>query len=474
MGLTATQAASITNKLYDRLRTRRTTVSELIDYAAGRHPLRFASAEFREFHAQRFSGFSDNWCGVVARAAAERTEVFGLRLGDDADVQSADEAALWRDWEAVDGPAKAAQGYLCGTTTSTSYALVWGDSDGNPVLTWETPSQAIVDYDEETGAPRYGLKAWSDDDNEHATLYTADEVWKFSRVKAFASMSGLILPPSLLAGGWSERADSKPVIVNPLGVLPLVEHPNRPQLDTGAISDISGVVAMQDAMNLMWAYLFGAADFASHPARVVMGQEPPKMPVLDANGQKIGEQTVDIETLKQGRLLWLTGQNAKIGQWEAAKLDVFTDVIQVAAKHVSAQSQTPIHLIHGELGNVNGDSIKALDGPLVAKVLAGRKHLTRPTREVFRRLALVRENKGVAEACRTAVVQFKNPETMLDSQVSDAAAKDKAVGWPFAAILERRYNLSQPEIARVLAMADAEAESIFVKPLADVTSDPTA
>lgn len=476
MGLTADQAATITNKLYASLRNRSTSVAELADYAAGKHPLRFASAEWRKSHESRFQGFSDNWCGVVARAAAERTEVFGLRLGSDVDVQSPEEAALWRDWEAVDGPSKAAQGYLCGTTTSTSYALVWGDSDGNPLLTWESPQQAIVYYDPETGEPLYGLKAWSDDDAEHATTYTRNEVWKFSRSRSgiIARDSGLVLPNSLLAGGWSARSDTRSVIPNPLGVLPLVEHPNRPLLHGGPISDIAGVKAMQDAINLLWAYLFSAADFASMPARVVMGQEPPKMPILDENGQKIGEQKVDSESLKQGRLLWLTGQNTKIGQWEAAKLDVFTDVINVAVKHTASQTQTPIHYIMGELGNVNGETLTATELPLATKVRSGHKHLTRPTREVFRRFALVRDQAAVAEACRTAVVQWKNPETMSDAQVSDAASKDKTIGWPFAAILERRYNLSQPEIARILAMAEAEAESIFVKPLADVGDDSAA
>jgi hypothetical protein len=74
-----------------------------------------------------------------------------------------------------------------------------------------------------------------------------------------------------------------------------VEFANRPMLGGEPLSDIAGTIAMQDAINLLWAYLFVAADYASMPARVVMGQEPPKMPILDENGQKIGEKPVDIE-----------------------------------------------------------------------------------------------------------------------------------------------------------------------------------
>ena len=39
------------------------------------------------------------------------------------------------------------------------------------------------------------------------------------------------------------------------------------------------------------------------------------MPILDANGQKIGEQVISADRLKNGRLLWLTGENAKIDSW---------------------------------------------------------------------------------------------------------------------------------------------------------------
>jgi len=466
MGLTAPQAAAHINRLYSELSKRRPNVGRWESYFKGDHRLKFASPEWQQFHHDRFAGFADNWCGVVGSAAPDRTEFYGLRLGDDAEVMSDDERALWRDWEAVGGPEKAAQGLLTSSYASTSFALVWGRADGEPLLTWERPDQAIVEYDAETGDPLRGLKSWLDEDGEHATLYEGgEELWRMSRPKSYAGSTGLIVPASYsqMAGGWAERSGAPVWSPNPLGLLPLVEFPNRPLLAAASsfghepVSEISGTAAMQDAINLMWAYLFSAADWASMPGRVVMGQEPPKMPILDENGQKIGEKAVDVEALKQGRLLWLTGQNTTIGQWEAAKLDIFTSVVNVMLRHVSAQTSTPIYLIHGELGNVNGETLQGLDSALVTKVRRGNKFRTRPTREVFRRLAMVRNNRAVAELCRTADVQWKNPATLLDSQVSDAALKDKHIGWPLAAILERRYGMSQPEIDRVMRQRDAEA-----------------
>lgn len=454
------QAVARVNSLHAELSNRRADIDKHERYFDGKQPLAYASDEWKKFHGNRYAAFADNWCEVVGRAAPERQVINGIRLGDDAEAQSADERSLWRDWELNEGPAQSAQGFLSGAITKRSFALVWGDENDEPVLTWEHSSQAVVGYsDDGLRRPVAALKTWVGDEVEYATLYTADAVYKFQRP---TYVSAILLPEGYspaVEGGWVPRVGAEEPIPNPLGVVPMVEFPNRPLLKTGPISDIAGTIAMQDTINLFWAYLFTAADFASMPARVVLGQEPPKMPVLDANGQVVGEKPVDGEALKAGRMLWLTGENAKIGQWDAANLDTFTDVLNVMVKHVASKTRTPIHYIMGELGNVNGDTLTATELPLSKKVNEGNKHLTGPQREVFRRFALVRGNAAVADACRTAVVQWQNPETSSDSQTADAAIKAKQVGWPFEAILERIYGLSQPEIKRVLDQRDAEAES---------------
>lgn len=465
--LTAEQAITKVNALYAELDNRRPKIEKRERYFDGKQPLAYASDEWKKFHQDRYASFSDNWCEVVGRAAPERQVPFGIRLGDDVEAQSPDEKILWRDWELNEGPAQSAQGFLSGAIVDRSVALVWGDDEDEPILTWEHASQAVVGYSLE-GRRRSvaSLKAWIEDGVEYATLYTADEVWKYQRKTA--AVSGLVLPARFLQSGrWEPREGVDLVVSHDMGVVPMVEFPNRPLLKSGPISDIDGTMAMQDAINLFWAYLFTAADYASMPARVVMGQEPPKIPILDANGQKIGEKPVDGEILKAGRMQWLTGQNTKIGQWDAAKLDVFTSVLNVMVKHTASKTRTPIHYIMGELGNVNGDTLTATELPLSKKVDEANLYATGPMREVFRRFALVRGDKRVADACRTAGIQWQNTQTSSDSQTADAAIKAKTVGWPFEAVLERIYGLSQPEIQRVLQQRAAEGSTDPILGLAD-------
>jgi len=74
-------------------------------------------------------------------------------------------------------------------------------------------------------------------------------------------------------------------------------------------------------------------------------------------------------------------------------------------------------------------------------------------------MALVRGNTAVAEACRTAVIGWKNPETSGDAATSDAALKDKQIGWSDAGILERRYGMGQQEIDKELQRREEQASS---------------
>ncbi|MGH9002377.1 MAG: phage portal protein, partial [Acidimicrobiia bacterium] len=472
-------AVALLNDLYAEVHARKRVVAEEEAYYRGQTRLRFATPEWRQYHAARYQDFSDNWCGVVANSPAERLGIDGFRLDEDP-VLSDTERALWADWQANDMEAQASQGLLTSGISSRSYALVWGESlddvgdtaarPDEPVVTWEHPAQVTIGYDPEHRRRKVGgLKTWTDGTTEFATLYTPAEVFKFSRgsVQGGRTTSGLILPAessgSLAGayGGWEPRvgpADSGWPLPNPMGEVPIVEFGNRPMLAGGPISEIRGTMAMQDAINLLWAYLFTAADFASMPARVVMGQEMPKIPVLDEAGQVVGEQDVELSQLAQDRILWLTGQNTSIGQWDAAKLDVFTGTIEIGVSHIAAQTRTPPHyLILGRgMVNVNADGMRAAEAGLVRKVGEQQVFYTPPTRDLFRLIALARGDVATARAARSGTVAWRDAENRSVAQLTDSLQKLRALGFPFEWIAEQ-YGLGPTEIARVLAMKEREA-----------------
>jgi hypothetical protein len=477
--LSAAEALAKTQKLYETVVGRRAFVAAADEYYRGKQKLRFASDKWSEYHAARYRDFCDNWCHPVANSPNERLRVDGFRLSDDPEQSSA-EKDLWRDWQANDMEAQSSQGFLASIISGRSFVLTWGTSDDEPVTTWERADQVAIAYDPEIpGKATASIKTWIDGSLEFATLYTDDEVWKWQRPyienkitsydgappragNFFYTTAGLAVP-NTMGKGWEPRQaadDNSWPLPNPLGVQPMVELPNRPVLGGEPISDIAGTMAMQDAINLLWAYLFTAADFASMPARVVMGQEPPKIPILDATGQKVGEQVVDLKKIAQDRILWLTGENSKIGQWDAAKLDVFTGVIETAVTHIAAQTRTPPHyLVLGKgMVNVNAEGMKTAETGLVMKTKEIQLFLTPPTRGVFQRMALVRGNDAVAKEARFGVVEWKDAENHSEAQLVDALVKLQTIGFPFPWLAER-YGLSQTELTRVLAMRKTEQEN---------------
>lgn len=467
---TAEQALQWVTKLYQELANRRPDIEKQFKHFEGDQPLVYATEKWQEFHKQRYADFSDNWCGVVGRAPADRLHISGFRLSDSVDELTDDERELWDDWNRNELETQSKQGLLSSIVAKRSFVLVWGDEDDVPEVTWEHPGQVVVAYDDTSRVRRAALKAWtdSDEDREYATLYLPDEVWKFERSVTGPALqqSGFVLPSTFIsnAGGWLPRevpGEAWP-LVNPLGEVPVVEWPNRPMLGGRPISDIDGTIAMQNAINMLWAYMFAAADFASMPARVVLGGDMPKVPILDADGQVVGEKPALMEDLAAGRMLFLPGAQS-IDQWDAAKLDVFTSVITQAVGHIAAQTSTPGHylLSNEKFANLNGDALTAAEVPLATKVRDQQVYFNPAAKETARLMALVRGKTGMADAIKATAgsrfVQWQDPAMHSLAQVADAASKDRSNGLSLRTVLETRYGMTEQQIERELARLQVEA-----------------
>lgn len=482
----ADQALARATRLYDKLTQRRPEIEELDEYAQGKQPLVFASKEWAEFHRDRYKGFSDNWCAPVASAPSERIAINGIQ------IKGAKRAArtLWDDWLANDGDAKSSQGFLESITAKRSFTIVWGNGDDEPEFTWEHPAQVIVDYYAGSGRKRDALKAWVEDGVEYMTYYEPEALWKWSR-KSGVKVTNGVTENGLTVVGTSTRMidtgeswdayqppeDDVWPVPNPLGEVNVVEWPNRPLLGGEPVSDIAGTKAMQDAVNLLWAYLFGAADYASMPGRVVMGTERPKMPVLDANGQKVGDRDVDIKDLQKGRFLWLTGQNAKIAEFAPAKLDVFTEVIEHAVGHIAAQTRTPSHYLINST-NVPAAGYELAEAGLVEKVKEFHLFSNAPARDHFRLMAKVRDDARAAAAIRTMTPSWADAGVRSDAQQADALLKKRQMGYPLE-WLAREDGLSPTEVAELMEMvrrelADPYLSQLSAKDAADADADPAS
>lgn len=452
---TPEQAVSILNKLANELR-RRQQDDGMNDYGVetlerayrGDFNLKFASKDFEDFHASRYKNYADNWCGIVADAPHERLEPIGIRLKGEKEG----DGELWETWLDNDADALGDLAMLDAIIAKRSFALVWGNEDDEPTITWEHPSQAIVSYDPETRQRRAGAKIWADDDLEYATLYLPDQVWKFQRSRVETSLVLTEQAMASLGNEWTARAEG--VIDNPIGKVPLVELANRPRLIGEPHSDIAGVLQTQHIMNLLWAETFAVADEATIGQRLIIGAEAPMVPIFDEQGNQVGEKPLDLKKWRKDRTGFIGDTQAKAHEWKPAALDPFTKVIETLIGHVAAQTRTPAHylLIGGTMANVSADAMKALEAGLVKRTEEKTQHFGRSLRDVFELCALVRGEQEKAKQVRGGKVLWKDVENRGDAQVADAALKDFQTGIPLQYILEKRHNLPPAEIERVMGM----------------------
>ncbi|MFI1324558.1 phage portal protein [Streptomyces rochei] len=458
---TLEQALRLVALMEAELMRRRTDIDRNDSYYRGEHPLKFASEEFARFHGKRYRGFADNWVGVVADSPVERLTVTGFQAAGE---ERADKD-LWEVWQVNGLDVDSQLGFLGAVNSARSFALVWGDPDDPdmPVVTFEDASQCIVIY--EPGSRRRrraALKRWEDGSHDYATLYLPDELWKFRRPllgQREKSPQESDIDDELRR--WAPRDEEElgepNPQPNPMRVVPMVELPNKPMLVADPISDVSGVIAMQDAINLLWAQMFTASDYASFPQRVVMGAERPMIPKLNAAGEIVGKQPVDLEKFAVERVLWITGKDAKIAEWQAANLQAYSAIIEVAVGHLAAQTRTPQHYLIGRMANLSGDALLAAETGLVKRVEEKQLWFGQALREIARLIFLARGQDDKAKAMRGGAVLWADAESRSYAQLADALLKLKDIGFPFE-WLALKYGLTPTEVANVVAMRAKEME----------------
>jgi hypothetical protein len=461
LALSMEQAREKLRALETELRLRTPDIEKYSDYYKGKHKLRYASDEFRTWFEEKFTGFADNWCAPVVDATVERLKPQGIRPYGEQKVDS----DLQRVWEENSCPSGSKLAFTTSAISSRAFAMVWGSEDG-PEITFEHPAQCIVGYKPGSRRKREAAaKIWRQDSFVYGNLYTEDGIYKFQRLTTSetkgpeAEERKLYLPIGFT--DWEPReVPGEPwPVPNPMGMVPMVEIQNRPQLAGDPLNEISGVSAMQDAINSLWSYLFTSADFAALPQRVILGAQLPKMPILDSEGRKIGEKPIDLPEANVKRILNLEGPDAKIDSWEAAALDIFTGVIEKSVGHIAAQTRTPIYYFASSIQNISGDTLQALDAGLVAKIEDRIMFMDDPVKDIYELIALALGEVAKAKAIKAGTVQWADYENRSDAQKMDRLTKMQSLGFPDEYIFEQYTGGDADEVQRILDMRKREAEN---------------
>jgi hypothetical protein len=437
------------HRLEERLDARASTLQQLDDYVAGKHPLAFATDRFREVFGGLFVEFADNWCDLVNDAVRERLGVKGFRLGDSTDSDT----EVWRIWQAnhLDADSQIAHSELLKLTECS--ALVWSNplDEKTPKITIESPFETIVAFAPGSRRDRLAaLKRWEDDDGvEQATLYLPDGLYKFSATgdtDVDAEEEAAADEEGLTAGSrWRIREipDSETwPLANPLGVVPMVTMFNKPRLRPRDSLGLYGeaehakVIPIQDGINKTMMDMFVASEFGSFRQRYVTGLELATDP---ETGKRIEAFEAAMERL------WATkNKDAKFGEFEATDLGNFVKAIEMLVQHTASQTRTPPHYFYLKGEMPSGESIKSAETGLVAKAYEKMLFLGEDWEEV---MGLALKTVG-SEAPVTSETIWGDPEYRTESEHIDALLKLGAMGVP-QEILWEKAGFSQTEIRRI-------------------------
>lgn len=406
----------VRDELDKRLVERQVDLQLFEDYYEGRHRLAFASSKFRNAFGNLFRSFSDNWCGLVIDSAEERLNIEGFRMGMAGEAADQD---AWRIWQANSLDLDSQLAHTDALVFGSSYVTVWaGENPEIPSITVESARQMIVGYAAGSRRTRIGAwKRWLDDDGYlYGTLYLPDAIYKYRSQST---------QPEFVVGSqkvqWIPRPGEEDPIVNPLGVVPVVELRNSPRILGPGRSEIEQIIPIQDATNKLITDMLVAAEFSAFKQRWVTGLD---IPVDDAgNPVEPFEAAVD--------RLWIARDpEVRFGEFQQTELGGYVRSVEMLVQHAATISRTPPHyfLLNGGQAP-SGEAITSAEAGLVAKVQRKMRSFEEGWEEVMRLAFAVLGDFEKAQAW-DAEVLWADPAYRNQGALVDALLKLKSLGVP--------------------------------------------
>lgn len=456
------------NRLYNRMDYRRPFIDKYEDYYAGHFPLPWLAPQAVEEFRRVLKMGRANYTGLVVDAQVERMIIEGFRIdtgdndrdslpkfGDSNGVTrssgykstkniGAADQTTWRIWQANNMDTLFDQGVLEAGIDGAAYLLVApNDKDPKTPKIWvEHASQCILEYVPGSNRSEVAaaLKVWDDDWTQevHAILYLPEWIYKF---KTSRTASGAINP-----NRWAERrvaGESWPA-PNPIGEVPVFELPNNPRLLTGGRSELADLCDIQDRINKTIVDRLMTQDYGAFPQKWATG-----WPEVNEDGTPT--QRIDVG---RDRIITTDAAETKFGQFAAAAVEGYMLGKKEDVHDMAARSRTPAQYLLGEFSNVNGETLKASESGLVAKVRQRMRGMDDPTESAIR-LARRLAGDSVPDDVTMEII-WQNPEFRTEGELVDALTKMATLSVPNEVLWER-WGASPVEIQRWKHINEEEA-----------------
>lgn len=400
-----------------------------------------------------------NWCGMYVNSLEERLDVEGFRLSQaSASGSSASVDVLWDWWQYNNLVEESSLAHTEALFSGGSYVTVGANDDGDlpPIITPESSRwmHHETDYRLRQTSAAARLYRINDKPSTGATLYLPDSTIYYKRDH----------------GGkpWSEDGRDD----HGLGEVLVVPMVNRARLsDRHGDTEMRDIMGITDAACRTLTNLQAAQELMAIPQRWLAGVNAD-----DFIDPRTGERLSSFEAYI-GLILAIGNDNVKAGQFAAADLRNFTEVVNQYSRLVSAMTGLPPHYLGFTSDNpASADAIRSSDARIVKK--AERKQGPfGGTWEKAMRLGL-----RIKGDDRAALAATRLETTWADPGIPTFSALSQAVTAQFQAGLipkeyawkKLRYSPEdQKELAR-LSSADPmrQLEEFLRNPDSDQVSQP--
>lgn len=343
-----------------------------------------------------------NWPRTYVDAIATRLRIQGFILDGEADDE------IWSIWQSndLDTEIRMAivdmlayrRGYLCGGTSD--------ESDGDPLLTVESPFQMTHGwsnrYRKVTDAARFYCDVEDGKKVRRATLYMPNSnVWCVRGTN----------------GQWVEDPDESRDDhgLGKVLVYPLVNRASSD--DRYGESEMSQTILLTDAAARALTNAQVATEVMALPQRWAAG-----MSQADFKDPATGEQLTQWEAYFGS--VWVTAkENAKFGQFDAARLENFKAIVELYQGLISGTTGLPLRYLGQNSANPpSADGIRADESRIVGTAEEKQQFIDGPLEQAMRDARQIKTGDDDPDLARLETV-WRDAATPTVAQAADAGSK---------------------------------------------------
>lgn len=406
----------------------------------GRREEQFAGRLLSRYFRGTGTKFSVNFAGRPVDAVLDRLEITAV-TADNAEATQALNDFIWSGNQLdIEAPEVIKNALIFGD----AYLYIGsGDGDDEVEVWYNSPKTVRVFYDEENPRKKsYAIKAWAMHEEESNSELIRVNLYYPNRIEKYVSLPGTKGTSDSDFVAWTDDlTDENGYVENETGEVPFFHFRTARKYGRPEHENAFGP---QDALTKLVMSQMTSSEFAVFPQRYAI-EEPSGETMDDIDFGDEDESDVPGESQNGSQFkagpgnLWLLRNIKSMGEFSAANAQNFLEPMNWYVRSMSSSCSTPLHYFDPVGDAPSGESLRALEAPLIKKVRARQVSFAATWRE-----ALMYALKLLGVSSRQVNIQWSNPQVIDDLQGWQAVNEKITAGVPkWQALMEAGYTEQQ-------------------------------